>query len=85
MLHQILKDRILLENYFLPGDLKAHVAAFVGHYNHQCYHESLKKPHPDRRTYRTRPNHPARAGKDKTADGEITTLAVRQTRRITET
>ena len=40
--HQTLKNRILLENYFLPGDLEAHIAAFVGHYNHQRYHESLK-------------------------------------------
>jgi transposase InsO family protein len=39
--HQTLKNRILLENYFLPGDLEAHIAAFVGHYNHQRYHESL--------------------------------------------
>ena len=37
-----LKNRILLENYFLPGDLEDHVAAFVGHYNHRRYHESLK-------------------------------------------
>jgi hypothetical protein len=40
--HQTLKNRILLENYFLPGDLEAHVAAFVGHYNHQRYQDSLK-------------------------------------------
>ncbi len=40
--HQTLKNRILLENYFLPGDLEAQVDAFVGHYNHQRYHESLK-------------------------------------------
>ena len=40
--HQTLKNRILLENYFLPGDLKNQIAAFVGHYNHQRYHESLK-------------------------------------------
>jgi putative transposase len=40
--HQTLKNRILLENYFLPGDLENPVAAFVGHYNHQRYHESLK-------------------------------------------
>ncbi|MEL6828055.1 MAG: integrase core domain-containing protein, partial [Pseudomonadota bacterium] len=40
--HQTLKNRILLENYFLPGDLENQVAAFVGHYNHQRYHESLK-------------------------------------------
>ena len=39
--HQTLKNRILLENYFLPGDLETQIAAFVGHYNHQRYHESL--------------------------------------------
>ena len=39
--HQTLKNRILLENYFLPGDLKAQIEAFVEHYNHQRYHESL--------------------------------------------
>ena len=33
--HQTLKNRILLENYFLPGDLKARIEAFVTHYNHQ--------------------------------------------------
>ena len=40
--HQTLKNRILLENYFLPGDLKAQIEAFVEYYNHQRYHESLK-------------------------------------------
>jgi len=39
--HQTLKNRILLENYFLPGDLQASIEAFVDHYNHQRYHESL--------------------------------------------
>ena len=39
--HQTLKNRILLENYFLPGDLEAAIGAFVGHYNHLRYHESL--------------------------------------------
>ena len=39
--HQTLKNRILLENYFLPGDLKARIEAFVTHYNHRRYHESL--------------------------------------------
>jgi transposase InsO family protein len=39
--HQTLKNRILLENYFLPGDLEAQIAAFVAHYNHERYHESL--------------------------------------------
>jgi len=40
--HQTLKNRILLENYFFPADLNAQIEAFVEHYNHQRYHESLK-------------------------------------------
>ena len=39
--HQTLKNRILLENYFLPGDLEAQIEAFIDHYNHRRYHESL--------------------------------------------
>jgi transposase InsO family protein len=39
--HQTLKNRILLENYYLPGDLERQVAAFVEHYNQARYHESL--------------------------------------------
>ncbi len=39
--HQTLKNRILLENYYLPGDLEAQVDAFVAYYNHRRYHESL--------------------------------------------
>ncbi len=39
--HQTLKNRILLEHYYLPGDLERQVAAFVEHYNHDRYHESL--------------------------------------------
>ena len=39
--HQTLKNRVLLENYYLPGDLEAQVGAFVEHYNHRRYHESL--------------------------------------------
>ena len=40
--HQTLKNRILLENYFLPGDLKAQIGKFISHYNHNRYHESLQ-------------------------------------------
>jgi len=39
--HQTLKNRILLENYFLPGDLEAQIAAFVEYYNNHRYHESI--------------------------------------------
>ncbi len=44
--HQTLKNRILLDNYFLPGDLEAQIEAFVDHYNHQRYHESLNNVTP---------------------------------------
>ena len=44
--HQTMKNRILLENYFLPGDLEAQIEAFVEHYNHQRYHESLSNVTP---------------------------------------
>lgn len=40
--HQTLKNRVLLENYFLPGDLERQIESFVQHYNHERYHESLK-------------------------------------------
>jgi transposase InsO family protein len=39
--HQTMKNRILLENYYLPGDLELKIGAFVDHYNHSRYHESL--------------------------------------------
>src|SRR5262247_3750539 len=40
--HQTFKNRILLENYYLPGDLEAQIARFVEHYNHRRCHESLR-------------------------------------------
>ena len=39
--HQTLKNRILLENYYLPGDLEAQIEAFVADHNHRRYHESI--------------------------------------------
>ena len=36
-----MKNRVLLENYYLPGDLKRQIGAFVEYYNNQRYHESL--------------------------------------------
>ena len=39
--HQTLKNRILLENYYLPGDLEQKIADFISHYNHVGYHESI--------------------------------------------
>jgi putative transposase len=39
--HRSLKNQILLENYYLPGQLEARLAAFVDYYNNCRYHESL--------------------------------------------
>jgi transposase InsO family protein len=39
--HLSLKSRILLENYYLPGDLERAIADFVEHYNHRRCHEAL--------------------------------------------
>ncbi len=39
--HQTLKNRTLLESYYLPGDLKAQIEALVEYYNHCRNHESL--------------------------------------------
>ena len=36
-----MKNQILLENYYLPGDLKQHITQFVDYYNHERYYESL--------------------------------------------
>ena len=36
-----MKNQILLENYFLPGDLERQIGAFVTYYNNHRYHESL--------------------------------------------
>ncbi len=44
--HQTQKKRILLENYFLPGDLEAQIEAFVNHYNHQRFQEGLNNVTP---------------------------------------
>ena len=44
--HQTMKNRILLENYYLPGNLEQQISAFVDHYNNHRYHESLNNVTP---------------------------------------
>ena len=44
--HQTLKNRILLENYYLPRDLEKQIGQFVEHYNNGRYHESLSNVTP---------------------------------------
>ena len=44
--HQTLKNRILLENYYLPRDLEKQIGQFLDHYNNRRYHESLSNVTP---------------------------------------
>ena len=39
--HQTMKNRVLLGNYYLPGDLERQIRAFVDYDNNERYHESL--------------------------------------------
>ncbi len=39
--HRSMKNQILLNNYYLPGELQEHIQQFVSYYNHERYHESL--------------------------------------------
>jgi putative transposase len=41
-----MKNRVLLENYYPPGDLERQIEAFVDYYNNQRYHESLSNVTP---------------------------------------
>ena len=43
---QTMKNRILLENYYLPGDLEQQIGVFVDHNNNHRYHESLNNVTP---------------------------------------
>ncbi len=45
--HRTLKDRILLENHYLPEDLQRQIEDFVHHYNTRRYHESLNNLTPE--------------------------------------
>lgn len=45
--HRTMKDRILLEHYYLPGEMESRVAEFINHYNTRRYHESLNNLTPE--------------------------------------
>ena len=43
-----MKNQILLENYYLPGQLEARLAAFVDYYNSPALPRKPQEPHPGR-------------------------------------
>ncbi len=44
--YRSLKNQILLENYYFPGELEDRIRQFVDYYNHERYHESLNNFRP---------------------------------------
>jgi transposase InsO family protein len=73
--HQTLKNHILLENYYLPGDLEREIKAFTAYYNHRRYHERIANLTPGRRLPWARPEYPPRTRKDQTTDDRKSPLA----------
>lgn len=45
--HQTMKNRVLLENYYMPEDLEHQIKTFVDYYNTERYHESLGNVTPE--------------------------------------
>jgi Integrase core domain len=80
--HQTLKNRILLDNYYLPGDLEASIGRFVDHHNRRRYHESLSNLTPADRLLRTRSDNSAGKRKDQTNHNPNSTLAASKESRI---
>jgi putative transposase len=81
--HQTLKNRILLENYYLPGDLENQIATFVADYNNCRYHESIDNLNTGRCLLWTRPNHPAAKRKDQTTNHPNAPIDAPPTSRVT--
>ena len=45
--HRTLKNQVLLENYYLPGELSNRIEQFIHHYKTRRYHESLNNLTPE--------------------------------------
>jgi putative transposase len=45
--HRSMTNQVLLENCYLPGDLKVRLGEFIDYYNTERYHESLKNLTPE--------------------------------------
>ncbi len=83
--HQTLKNRTLLENYFLPGDLNASIKRLVTHYNHHRYHESLGNLTPADVYFGRGETIFTRTLKDQTKHAQSTTFAIPQSSRLGST
>jgi hypothetical protein len=73
---------LLLENYYLPGDLEAQIAAFVAGYKSPAISREHRQPDARRRLLRAGPDHSDRKGKDQTTDNRQSPLAAPSASRI---
>ena len=71
--HRSMKNQILLENYYLPGQLEARLAEFVDYYNTRRYHESLRNLTPGRCLLRSGSNHSHAEGNHQAQDHRTAT------------
>ena len=65
--HRSMKNQILLENYYLPGQLEARLAEFVDLLQHPALPREPPQPHPGRYLLRSRSNHSRNGGKPSNA------------------
>ena len=79
---QTMKNHILLENYYLEGELEAAINAFVEHYNHRRNHESLGNLTPADVYFGRGPAILTEREKIKSTDNPETTLAASSCRRL---
>ena len=42
--HRSMKNQVLLEHYYLPGDLERRISQFVDYYNHERYQRIAGQP-----------------------------------------
>ena len=73
-----MKNRVLLENYYLSGDLERQIRAFVEYYENQRYHESLNNVTPAD-VYFGRDKAILRESEDQRTDNPSTALATSKT------
>ncbi len=79
---QTFKNRILLDNYYLHGDLSHRIDAPIYHDNHRRYHEYLQNLTPAAVYFGRSENILKQKRKDQTKDHRNATLASPQIRRI---
>lgn len=82
--HQAMKNRVLLENYFLPGELEQAIGRFVDYYNQHRYHESLQNLTPANVFAGCGARHSRKADQDQAPNAATTTSAISEKNRLND-